>query len=515
MRAIISIYDKSGIVDFARRLAEAGVELISTGGTYKTLSQDGGLPVQQVSDVTGFPEILDGRVKTLHPRIHGGLLARRNDPEHMAELERQSIQPIDLVVSNLYPFVDTVSRPGVELDEALENIDIGGPSLIRAGAKNFPSVAVVVDPADYPWVADRIAGGGLSLEERQRLAFKAFQHVSTYDTAVAGYLGAIAGSGDGAAGGEMPQVLDLSYMKHLDLRYGENPHQKAALYVVGESGGGLARARQIHGRELSFNNLLDADSAWRTATDFDGVAVAIIKHTNPCGLAVSSDQVEAYQRALAGDPVSAFGGIVGFNTVVTAATAREMSSVFYEVVVAPGYEDEALEELKKKRNLRILVAAPAENGDEEYDLRPLSGGLLVQSQDVLAEDASAWKVVTQRRPDDREMSDLAFAWKVAKHVKSNAIVLVKDLSLVGMGAGQPNRVNSVHLAVRAAGETAAGSVLASDAFFPFPDGLQQAADGGVTAVVQPGGSIRDDEVIAAADEANLAMMFTGVRHFKH
>ncbi len=514
MRAIISIYDKSGIVDFARRLAEAGVELISTGGTYKVLSEDGGLPVQQVSDVTGSPEILDGRVKTLHPRIHGGLLARRDTPEHMTELKKQGIQPIDLVVSNLYPFVDTVSKPGVELDEALENIDIGGPTLIRAGAKNFPSVAVVVDPADYPWVADRIAGGGLSQEERQGLAFKAFQHVSTYDTAVAAYLGAKADSKDGAGGEEMPQVLDLSYRKHLDLRYGENPHQKAALYVAGENDGGLAGASQVHGRELSFNNLLDADAAWRTATDFEGVAVAIIKHTNPCGLAVSSDQVEAYQRALAGDPVSAFGGIVGFNSIVSAATAREMGSVFYEVVVAPGYEEEALEELKKKRNLRILVAEPPKD-EGDYDLRPLSGGLLAQSQDVLAEDASSWKVVTKRQPDDREMADLAFAWKVAKHIKSNAIVLVKDQALVGMGAGQPNRLNSVHLAVRAAGDASPGSVLASDAFFPFPDGVELAAEGGATAVVQPGGSIRDDEVIAAADEANLAMVFTGVRHFKH
>ena len=514
MRAIISIYDKSGIVDFARRLAEAGVELISTGGTYKALTQDGGLPVQQVSDVTGSPEILDGRVKTLHPRIHGGLLARRDDPEHVAELERQNIQPIDIVVSNLYPFVETVSRPGVELDEALENIDIGGPTLIRAGAKNFPSVAVVVDPADYPWVAERIAGGGLSLEDRQGLAFKAFQHVSIYDTAVAAYLGSKVDGKDAAGDEEMPQSLDLSYRKHQDLRYGENPHQKAALYVAGENGGGLAGARQVHGRELSFNNLLDADAAWRTATDFDGVAVAIIKHTNPCGLAVSADQVEAYQRALAGDPVSAFGGIVGFNSVVTAATAKEMSSIFYEVVVAPGYEDEALEELKKKRNLRILVAAAAKGGDD-YDLRPLSGGLLAQSQDVLTEDASSWKVVTQRKPDDREMADLAFAWKVAKHIKSNAIVLVKDQSLIGMGAGQPNRLNSVHLAVRAAGDTAPGSVLASDAFFPFPDGVELAAEGGATAIVQPGGSIRDDEVIAAADKANLAMVFTGVRHFKH
>ncbi len=511
MRAIISIYDKTGIVDFARRLVESGVELISTGGTYRVLSEDGGLPVRQVSDVTGSPEILDGRVKTLHPRIHGGLLARRNDPEHMKELEEQSIQPFDLVVVNLYPFMETVRKPGVGLDEALENIDIGGPTLLRAGAKNFSSVAVVVDPADYSWVAERIAGNGLSFQERQRLAFKAFQHVSTYDTAVAGYLGAKPEVADA----EMPQMLELAYRKHQDLRYGENPHQKAALYVSQETSGGVAKASQLHGRALSFNNLLDADAAWRAATDFQGVAVAIIKHTNPCGLAVSSDQVEAYQRALAGDPVSAFGGIVGFNSVVTAATAREMSGVFYEVVVAPGYEDEALEELKKKRNLRILEAALSQGDDADYDLRPLSGGLLAQSQDLLVEDESSWQVVTKREPSDREMLDLAFAWKVAKHVKSNAIVLVKDQALVGMGAGQPNRINSVHLAVRAAGEMAPGSVLASDAFFPFPDGLQLAADGGATAVVQPGGSIRDDEVIAAADDAGLTMVFTGVRHFKH
>ncbi len=515
MRAIISIYDKTGIVDFARRLVESGVELISTGGTYRVLSEDGGLPVRQVSDVTGSPEILDGRVKTLHPRIHGGLLARRNDPEHMKELEEQSIQPFDLVVVNLYPFIETVRKPGVGLDEALENIDIGGPTLLRAGAKNFSSVAVVVDSADYSWVADRIAGNGLSFQERQHLAFKAFQHVSTYDTAVAGYLGAKQQGADGDASGEMPQMLELSYRKHQELRYGENPHQKAALYVAQGTDGGVAKANQLHGRELSFNNLLDADAAWRAATDFQGVAVAIIKHTNPCGLAVSSDQVEAYQRALAGDPVSAFGGIVGFNSVVTADTAREISSVFYEVVVAPGYEDEALEELKKKRNLRILEAALSRGGDADYDLRPLSGGLLAQSQDLLAEDESSWQVVTKRKPSDREMLDLAFAWKVAKHVKSNAIVLVKDQALVGMGAGQPNRINSVHLAVRAAGEMAPGSVLASDAFFPFPDGLQLAADGGATGVVQPGGSIRDDEVIAAADNAGLAMVFTGVRHFKH
>ena len=515
MRAIISIYDKTDIVDFARRLNEAGVEIISTGGTHKVLSQEAGLPVHQVSDITSSPEILDGRVKTLHPRIHGGLLARRNDPEHMAELERQDIQPIDLVVVNLYPFVDTISVPGVGMDEALENIDIGGPTLLRAGAKNFPSVTVVVDPADYSWVADRIAGHGPTLEERQHLAHKAFRHVSAYDTAVSDYLDRTTEGAAGVGEDTMPSKLELSYRKVQDLRYGENPHQKAALYVPEGRAGGLARAQQLHGRELSFNNLLDADAAWRTVTDFDGTAVVIIKHTNPCGLAVHTEQVEAYKRAFSGDPVSAFGGIIGFNSTVTVEAAKEMSSIFYEVVVAPDYEADALQELKKKRNLRILAVTPSQEDGSNYDLRPLGDGLLVQTQDVLPEDAASWKAVTQRKPTGQETLDLAFAWKAAKHVKSNAIVLVKDRTLTGMGAGQPNRVNSVHLAVRAAGDGAMGSVLASDAFFPFPDGVQLAAEGGITAIAQPGGSIRDEEVIAAADESGLAMVFTDVRHFKH
>ena len=518
MRAIISIYDKTGIIEFARRLSEAGVELVSTGGTHRVLSEEGSLPVRQVSEVTGSPEILDGRVKTLHPRIHGGLLARRDNASHMEELGKQDIEPIDMVVVNLYPFIDTISKPGVEMDEALENIDIGGPTMLRAGAKNFPSVAVVVDPADYSWVADRIAGPGLSLEERQHLAFKAFQHVSVYDTFVAGYLlGSIEGGPEDSESGDddMPQNLELSYQIHQKLRYGENPHQKAALYLPSSETGGLAQARQLHGRELSFNNLLDADGAWRAVTDFDGTAVVIIKHTNPCGLAVHTDQVEAYKRALSGDPVSAFGGIVGFNSIVTAAAAREMASIFFEVVVAPGYEPEALEELQKKRNLRILEVPPSREGGVDYDLRPLSGGLLVQTRDILVEDPASWKTATKRAPTADELADLAFAWKVAKHIKSNAIVLTKDRTLLGMGAGQPNRVNSVHLAVRGAGAGAKGSALASDAFFPFPDGVELAAEGGITSIAQPGDSIRDEEVIAAADKAGMAMVFTDVRHFKH
>ncbi len=515
--ALVSVYDKTGVVEFARRLHQSGIGLISTGGTHRTLTQEGSLPVRQVSDLTGFPEILDGRVKTLHPRVHGGLLARRDVPAHMEELSQQEIQVIDLVVVNLYPFLETISRPGVTLEEALENIDIGGPTLLRAGAKNFPSVTVVVDPSDYHWVAERLADSGPSIEERRQLAFKAFRHVSLYDTAVAGYLeGPRADKADPEHGGVLPQELVLAYRRHQELRYGENPHQKGALYVpVRGGGGGVAAASQLHGKELSYNNLLDADAAWRTAGDFQEAAVVIVKHTNPCGLACHADLAEAYRRAYSGDTVSAFGGIVGFNRTVTAAVAREMSGVFYEVVVAPGYEPEALEVLRKRRNLRVLEVPSPEEGAPSFDLRPVGGGLLVQTQDLLAEDPQSWTRVTERAPTDQECRDLAFAWRAAKHIKSNAIVLARDCTLLGMGAGQPNRVTSVHLAVRAAGDRSRSSVLASDAFFPFADGLELAAEGGVAAVVQPGGSMRDEEVIAAADRHGIAMLFTGVRHFRH
>ena len=513
MRAVVSVHDKAGIVEFARKLHQAGLELISTGGTYKTLAQEGGLPVRQVSEVTGSPEILEGRVKTLHPRIHGGLLARRDSPDQMKQLAEQGIDAIDMVVVNLYPFTQTISKPGVGLDEALENIDIGGPTLLRAGAKNFPSVTVVVDPADYGWVADRLSNSGLSPEERRHLAFKAFQHVSLYDTAIAGYLDPRGETIKGTNG--LPQKLEIRYGKLQNLRYGENPHQKAGLYVSEADGGGIAGATQLHGKELSFNNLLDAEAAWRTAIDFDGPTVVVIKHTNPCGLATHQDLAEAYRRAYSGDPVSAFGGIVGFNRAVTADAAKEMGSVFYEVVVAPSYEPDGLEILKKKKNLRILAVTPSQGGETSYDLRPLSGGLLVQTFDSISEDFSTWKTVTERIPTEEELDDLAFAWKASKHVKSNAIVLARDNSLLGMGAGQPNRVNSVHLALKAAGDKAKGSVLASDAFFPFPDNIELAAEGGVIAIAQPGGSIRDEEVIAAADKNHISMVFTGVRHFKH
>jgi len=509
LKALLSVYDKTGIVEFSRQVVTAGYELLSTGGTHRTLTEEGGLTVGQVADYTGSPEILEGRVKTLHPSIYAGLLARRDSPNHMAELKAQNLDTIDLVVVNLYPFVETISKPGVTLADALENIDIGGPTMLRAASKNFPSVAVVVDPADYDWIGEKLANGGLSVEDRRSLAAKAFDHVSTYDAAVTAYLMVSEGSED-----ELPESLTISLKKISGLRYGENPHQSGALYAPTSNPVGMAGARQLHGRELSYNNLMDADAAWRTASDFAEATVSVVKHANSCGLASRENIAEAYLQAYEGDTISAFGGIVAFNRTVTAAAAEAMEPVFYEVVIAPDYEPAALEILQKKRNLRVL-AIDKQPETAAYDLRPITGGILVQTADAIAEDPSTWTVATQREPTDSEMKDLAFAWKAAKHIKSNAIVFVKDLALVGMGAGQPNRVVSVHLSQRAAGDKAKGCVLSSDAFFPFADNIELAAEAGITAIVQPGGSIRDDEVIAAADKAGLAMVFTGVRHFRH
>ena len=510
MKALLSVYDKAGIVEFARALRDGGFELVSTGGTHASL-EGAGLPVQQVSDLTGFPEILDGRVKTLHPAIHAGILSRRDQASHRSQLAEHRIDTIDLVAGNLYPFVQTISRPDVTLEEALENIDIGGPTMIRAAAKNFPGVIVVVDPSDYGWIAERVrAGAGSSLltvAERKELARKAFQHVALYDTAISRYL----------TEEETPSLgkVTLGLERLQALRYGENPHQKASLYADPLSTGGIARARQLHGRELSFNNILDADAAWRVASGFSEPAATVIKHTNPCGLAVHADQPTAYRRAFEGDPVSAYGGIAGFNRPLTAATAEAMRGVFYEIVLAPSYESEALEILRKRRNLRVLEVAAQAGVGAAVDLRLVSGGALIQTVDSIDEEPDAWKTVSERRPTEAELKDLAFAWNAARQIKSNAIVLAKDNAMVGMGAGQPNRVTSVHLALRIAGDKAKGSVLASDAFFPFADNVELAAEGGVTAVVEPGGSIRDEEVIAAANRLDLAVVFTGTRHFRH
>jgi len=514
MRAIISVSDKAGVTDFAKNLSQLGFEVFSTGGTKKALAE-ASVPVKSISEITGFPEILDGRVKTLHPAVHGGILAKRNLPSHMAELAQNNIETIDLVAVNLYPFVQTVSKEGVTLDEALENIDIGGPTMIRAAAKNFPSVIVVVDPADYRLVLEKLKKGGIDLAERKRLAQKAFQHVASYDTAISQYL-----RQDMEA---FPEEMTIALKKRYGLRYGENPHQKAAFYAelsVGEKKAtGITWAEQLWGKELSFNNILDADAAWGAVTDFAAPSVAIIKHTNPCGLASHDDIAEAYQRAFSGDPVAAFGGIVATNRTITSTMAEAMKSVFYEIVIAPEYEAGALELLKRKKDLRILAAKlPPDYGKIEpgyLDFRRVKGGFLVQSSDTLPEDSISLRIVTKREPTKFEMEDLLFAWRVVKHIKSNAIVLTKDKTLLGMGAGQPSRIVSAQIAKEKAGEKAGGSVLASDAMFPFPDVVEAAAAAGVTAIIQPGGSIRDEDSIKAADKHDIAMVFTSERHFRH
>ncbi|MBN1369344.1 MAG: bifunctional phosphoribosylaminoimidazolecarboxamide formyltransferase/IMP cyclohydrolase [Dehalococcoidaceae bacterium] len=514
MRAIISVSDKTGVTEFARGLAELGYEIFSTGGTKKTIAGSG-VKVKSISDITGFAEILDGRVKTLHPMVHGGLLARRDKPEHMEEIKEYGIMPIDLVAVNLYPFRQTVTRQGATLEQALENIDIGGPTMIRASAKNFPGVAVVVDPSDYEMVLEKLKAGKLEMAERKKLAQKAFQHVAAYDTAIAQYLR------QDEVG--FPDEMTIALTKRQDLRYGENPHQPAAFYaessVLPIYNSGITFAEQIWGKELSFNNFLDADAAWSTVTDFKESAVTVIKHTNPCGLAAHPDIVEAYRRAYKGDPVSAFGGIVAFNRRISAGVAEEMSSNFYEIVIAPEYDKDALDILMKKKNLRVLrVPLPPDYNSKPIhalDYRRVKGGLLVQGADNLADEEVEMKVVTKRQPEERELSDLKFAWKAVKHIKSNAIVLVKNNTMLGMGAGQPNRVVSVFLAKTKAGDDARGSVMASDAMFPFPDSVEQAAEAGVTAIIHPGGSIRDQESIDMADKHNIAMVFTGIRHFLH
>jgi phosphoribosylaminoimidazolecarboxamide formyltransferase/IMP cyclohydrolase len=514
MRAIISVSDKTGVTDFAKKLSQLGFEIFSTGGTKKALVEAGVL-VKSVSEITGFPEILDGRVKTLHPMVHGGILANRKLAAHMEELKKHNIGEIDLVAVNLYPFVQTVSKKGVTLDEALENIDIGGPTMIRASAKNFPSVIVVVDPADYTPVLEKLKKGRVDLTERKQLAQKAFQHVAVYDTAISQYLRK-----------EMegfPEDMTIALKKRYGLRYGENPHQQAAFYAeptIGEAAEtGITWAEQLGGKALSFNNILDADAAWGAVTDFAAPTVAVIKHTNPCGLSSYDDIAEAYRRAFSGDSVAAFGGIVASNRKVTLAMAQEMKPVFYEIVIAPEYEPEALKLLQTKKDLRILVAKlPPGYGQAlpgYLDFRRVKGGFLVQDSDSWPESKVELKTVTKRQPTKEEITDLLFAWRAVKHIKSNAIVLTKDKTILGMGAGQPSRIISAQIAIEKAGDKVKGSVLASDAMFPFPDVVEAAAKAGVTAIVQPGGSIRDEDSIKAADANNIAMVFTGVRHFRH
>ncbi len=512
-RALVSVSDKSGLVEFARGLSAAGFSLLSTGGTAALLVREG-IPVTEVSAYTGFPEMLDGRVKTLHPKIHGGLLARTDDAKHRAAIASAGIEPIELLVVNLYPFESTVADPDCPLEHAVENIDIGGPAMLRAAAKNYGSVAAVVDPADYPRVLDEIrTKGSVSAETRFALAKKVFAHTAAYDGAIANYLTSLNGKRT-----EYPQALTLQFRKLQDLRYGENPHQSAAFYRDARPApGALAGYRQVQGKELSYNNIADSDAAWECVKQFAEPACVIVKHANPCGVAVGGSLLEAYGKAFATDPVSAFGGILAFNRALDASTVQAVAKQFAEVVIAPRVEPEALKILGAKANLRILEV-PLARDVQAHDYKRIGGGLLVQSSDAKVLARADTRVATRRQPSEREWSDLLFAWRVAKFVKSNAIVFCRDGATLGVGAGQMSRVDSVRIAaLKAQGAklSLSGAAVASDAFFPFRDGLDALAQAGAKAVIQPGGSVRDEEVIAAADEHGLAMVFTGVRHFRH
>ena len=509
--ALMSAYDRRDLVEFAKLVAECGYDIVSTGGTAAELRANG-IEVIEVSELTGAPEILDGRVKTLHPNIHGGLLALRDDEDHQRQLERLGIREIDLVVNNLYPFVETVRNPETSLHDALENIDIGGPAMTRAAAKNHPNVVIVVDPADYERVGVMIRDGEVTQSERRRLAAKAFQHVAAYDTAIATYL-----REDTDKERDLPSELTFGYSLVASPRYGENPHQSAGIYSLPGEDGGVVNAEQLHGIDMSYLNYFDADAAWAVAQSFSGFgthAAVVVKHANPCGLAVRENQTDAWEAALSGDPVSAFGGIVAFSQELSAETAKKMHGLLLDVVVAPDYDDEALEILRKRRRTRVLRVR--KHREARWEVRSVSGGALVQEPDELADDDfQTMRVVTERQPTEREQTDLGFAWRTCRFIRSNAIVFAKDRTLVGMGAGQPNRVTSVHLSARVAGDRSEGAVMASDAFIPFPDAVEVAAKAGVKAVVQPGGSVNDDAVIAAANELGVAMVFAGKRHFYH
>ncbi len=548
-RALISLSDKKGAAEFAKNLSNFGVEIISTGGTAKAL-RDAGLAVTDVSDVTGFPEMMDGRVKTLHPKIHGAFLALRDNPEHVGAMTTHGIEPIDMVVVNLYPFEETIAKDGVSLEEAVENIDIGGPAMIRSASKNWRDVAIVTDPALYDGLLEELNAndGALSLETRQRLAVLAYTRTASYDLAISSYLAKqlsldeldlleplnplrnlmfieseeLSSPDEEASAvepsGSLPDRIDLHLAKVTDLRYGENPHQSAGLYTSGESDG-IANAEQLHGKEMSFNNYVDAEAAWNLVQDLDKTAVAIIKHTNPSGVGIGGTNDEAYRRALSTDPVSAFGGIVAFNTKVDAKVAASVIEVFSEVIVAPDYDAESLEIFESKKNLRVLKLRTTNNERRTtIEYKQISGGFLVQDADSHKVTADKLKVVSKRQPSDAELRSMLLAWQVCKHVKSNAIVLANEFQTIGVGSGQMNRVDSVRIAAMRAERfdlPVKGSALASDAFFPFRDNVDEAAKMGVAAIIQPGGSVKDADSIAAADEHGLAMVFTGFRHFKH
>ncbi|RAK15081.1 phosphoribosylaminoimidazolecarboxamide formyltransferase/IMP cyclohydrolase [Anoxybacillus vitaminiphilus] len=509
MRALLSVSNKEGIVSFAKQLAELGVEMISTGGTKKVLEEHG-IPVISISEVTGFPEILDGRVKTLHPMIHGGLLAIREDENHRKQLEQHQITPIDLVVVNLYPFQQTIAKSDVTFAEAIENIDIGGPTMLRAAAKNHQYVTVIVDPADYePVLRELKENGAVSKATNLRLAAKVFRHTAAYDAMIAEYLTNIAGE-------QYPESLTITFEKKQDLRYGENPHQSAAFYKkpLGSSFS-IAAATQLHGKELSYNNINDANAALQIVKEFTEPAAVAVKHMNPCGVGVGGNIYEAFTRAYEADPTSIFGGIVALNREVDRDTALKMHEIFLEIVIAPSFSDEALEILTQKKNIRLLTVDFAAEKKKETFMVSVQGGLLVQDEDIYTLDDANITIPTKREPTEKEWEDLKLAWKVVKHVKSNAIVLAKDHMTVGVGAGQMNRVGAAKIAIEQAGEKAKGAALASDAFFPMDDTVEAAAKAGVTAIIQPGGSIRDADSIKKADEYGIAMVFTGVRHFKH
>jgi phosphoribosylaminoimidazolecarboxamide formyltransferase / IMP cyclohydrolase len=518
-RALLSVTDKTGLVDFARELASHGVELVSTGGTARALREQG-LTVLDISELTGFPEMLDGRVKTLHPKVHGGILHIRANAEHRRSVEMHGIQPIDMVVVNLYAFEKTALRPGATFGEVIENIDIGGPSMVRSAAKNFEDVAVVTSPGDYASLTEevRVNRGALTRETRWRLAKAAFSLTAAYDAAIANTLDELAGSESSAPlqiarpeDAPFPAAVRISYPLATPLRYGENPHQRAALYSD-RSGLGVAGAHQLQGKELSYNNIVDLDACWDLVQEFDQPAVAIIKHTNPCGAAIGTSIVEAYQKALAADPISAFGGVIGINREVDAAAAEEIAKLFVEAVAAPSYSAEALARFSAKKNLRLVTVKPA---PQHRVLKQVSGGLLLQDADTAHISAADLKMVTARKPSDAEIETLLFAWLVCKHVKSNAIVYARDGQTLGVGAGQMSRVDSAKFGAMKAVLPLVNCVAASDAFFPFADGLEAVAAAGATAVIQPGGSVRDEEVIAAAEKLGVAMVFTGIRHFRH